>query len=234
MPIVAANHLLYDIFTTTDSQGPGTAALSWTIRGTRPNGQHWSLVRSDRVAATDVVALEAGQMLLDQLIPIAQTTTERVRFDSVAIACHRQSHGQGLHHHGASGCHATADPGSRWTPSSPIPGDALRFKVTLRDLKGIVSTAVVGVPIPSDASGDGSVVIGTSPGGPGSDCFDDPSACPTTFGRLLASLRDAPRQDDLLVTTSLTAFDGTSRVITRSTRLDKVVEGSIELPIEIQ
>ncbi len=232
VPIVAANHLLFDVITASDSQGPGTAILSWTIRGTRPNGQHWSLVRTDRVASTDVVAQDAGQLLLDQLVAIDSTESEKVRFDSVTVA-------------------ATVSPtvkryiiksalvsrnGGPWKQRSSVsarPGDELRFKVGLKVFKGGTTTRIVTLKVPTSASGAGYLTIGSDQFG-GSDCQFDPSACPSSFTRLLDALRHAPRNDDLQVTMDLSDFADRGVKVTRTTRLDKVVEGSIDLGIEIR
>lgn len=232
VPVVAANHLMYDIVSATDSQGPGSALLTWTIRGTRPSGQHWSLTRSDRVASTDVVSQDAGQMLYDQLAAIDDTTLEKVRFDSITMQ-------------------ATVSPvvkkylirsvrvsrnGGAWKTRDSItarPGDVLRFRVALRVLNGGNATAYVRLTVPTAASGSGTVTVGTDPYAAGSACSSDPSACPATFGGLLRSLRDAPRSDDLLVSMDLTTLDGSDLTSSGSSRLGKVVEGSIQLPIEI-
>ena len=77
------------------------------------------------------------------------------------------------------------------------------------------------------------MTVGTDPYAAGSACSSDPSACPATFGGLLRSLRDAPRSDDLLVSMDLTTLDGSDLTSSGSSRLGKVVEGSIQLPIEI-
>ena len=131
--LAAASHLVWDIMSATDSDGPGTASLSWTIRGTRPSGQHWSLVRSDRVATTGLVVDSAGWMLLMQLAAIDAVDSEKVHFDSVTMT-------------------ATVSPvvkayqvdsvlvsrnGGAWKHRSSIrahPGDTLRFKVGLKTL----------------------------------------------------------------------------------------------------
>ena len=87
--------------------------------------------------------------------------------------------------------------------------------------------------MPASATGDGYLVIGNDPFGFDPDCSFDPSACPTTFNGMLQALRDAPRNDDLQVTLDLSGFEGDGPRITRTKRLDKVVDGSIELPISI-
>ena len=233
VPIVAANHLLYDIVAAADREGPGTAALTWTIKGTRPNGRHWTLVRSDRVATTDMVALELAQLLLDQLSEIDTTAIEKVRFDSVTMQ-------------------ATVSPvvkqyviesalvsrnGGPWKRRGSItahPGDQLRFKVGLKIWKGGRTSAIVGLTVPASASGSGFVTVGADGFGSGSDCSLDSSVCPRTFDGLLRSIRDAPHDDDLQLTLDLTAFDPDGVRVARVKHLDKVVAGSIEFPIEMQ
>ncbi len=232
VPIVAANHLLTDIVATADNEGPGTAGLTWTIKGTRPNGQHWTVVRTDRVASTDDVALDSGQLLFDQLSQIDDTAIENVRFDSVTMQ-------------------ATVSPvvkqyliqsalvsrnGGPWKQRSSItahPGDQLRFKVTLKIWKGATTTTIVGVTVPASAFGSGYVTIGDQGFDGGSDCSFDPSRCPTTFHGLLQSIRDAPRADDLQLSLDLTAFDPSGARVDRVKHLDKVVTGSIEFPIDV-
>jgi len=232
VPIVAANHLLYDITTTADNQGPGTAGLTWTIKGTRPNGQHWTLIWTDRVASTGVVALDSAQLLLDQLSQIDETATEKVRFDSVTMQ-------------------ATVSPvvkqyliqsalvsrnGGPWKQRTSItahPGDQLRLQVGLKIWKGGTTTSIVSITVPASASGSGFLTVGDTGFGAGSDCSFDPTKCPTTFNGLLQSIRDAPRADDLQLTLDLTSFDPAGVKISRATHLDKVVTGSIEFPIDI-
>ncbi len=233
LPIVAANHLLVDIFTTTDSQGAGTAVLSWTIRGTRPNGQHWSLVRSDRVASTDVVGLDAGQLLLDQLSTIDEASLEKVKFDSVTISATVSPVVKVFVIQGVQ----VSRNGGPWKQRDSIvarPGDSLRFLVKIRVLHGGTATKVIALTVPADASGAGTLTVGTDPFGSGSACSFDPTACPSSFPAIIKALRDAPRNDDLQVSLDLTDLDGKDVVTSRTTRLDKVVEGSIQLPIEIQ
>ncbi len=233
VPIVAANHLLYDIFTTADDQGAGTALLSWTIRGTRPDGQHWSLVRSDRVASTDVVGLDAGQLLLDQLSTIDQASLEKVKFDSVTISA---TVSPVVKVYVIQGVQVSRN-GGPWKQRDSItahPGDSLRFLVKMHVLHGGTATKVVGLSVPVTASGAGTVTVGIDPFGSGSACTFDPSACPATFPGLIKALRDAPRNDDLQVSLDLSDLDGKEVLVTRSTRLAKVVEGTIQLPIEIR
>ena len=232
VPIVAANHLLYDIIATADSEGAGTAGLTWTIKGTRPNGQHWTLVRTDRVASTGVVALASAQLLLDQLAEIDETAIERVRFDSVTM----QATVSPIVKQYVVESALVSRNGGPWKERTSItahPGDHLRFKVALKIWKGATTSTIVGLTVPASATGSGFLTIGATPLGGGSDCGFDPSACPTTFNALLQSIRDAPRGDDLPVTLDLSAFDPQGIQITKVKHLDKVVDGSIEFPIDV-
>ena len=126
--------------------------------------------------------------------------------------------------------------GGPWKERTSItahPGDHLRFKVALKIWKGATTSTIVGLTVPASATGSGFLTIGTTPLGGGSDCGFDPSACPTTFNALLQSIRDAPRGDDLPVTLDLSAFDPQGIQITKVKHLDKVVDGSIEFPIDV-
>ena len=126
--------------------------------------------------------------------------------------------------------------GGPWKQRSSItahPGDELRFKVGLRVYKGGTASHIVSLTVPTGATGEGYLVIGNDAFGSGSECRLDPSACPSTFSGMLKSLRDAPRNDDLRVTLDLSGFEGDGPRITRTKRLDKVVDGSIELPITV-
>ena len=232
VPIVAANHLLYDVIAATDSEGPGTASLTWTIKGTRPNGQHWAMVRSDRVASTEGVALESAQLLLDQLSQIDDTAIEKVRFDSVAI----QSSVSPIVKAYIIRSALVSRNGGPWKARTSItahPGDQLRFKVGLKIWKGGSTSTIVGLTVPATASGSGFLTVGAAGFGAGSECDFDPSTCPTSFNGLLQSIRDAPRGDDLQLTLDLTAFDPEGIQVHRVQHLDKVVDGSIEFPIDI-
>ncbi len=83
-------------------------------------------------------------------------------------------------------------------------------------------------------TGGGYLTIGADQFGPDPECAYDPTACPTTFNGLLTSLRTAPRNDDLRVTMDLSGFEVDGIRVSSTKRLDKVVEGSLEFPIEIQ
>ncbi len=231
VPIVAANHLLSDILATADREGPGTAIMTWTIRGTRPSGAHWSLVRSDRVTTTESLALDAGQTLLDLLTAIDQTPAEKVRFDGVTM---NVTVSPQVKSYIIRSVQVSRNGGSfrDRTSIAAHPGDRLRFKVRLKIYKGGFATAIIGLTVPATATGSGFVTIGAD--SLAADCSFDTTQCPTSFNGLLGALRDAPGNDDLEASLDLSGFEEGGTKVTATKRLDKVVEGSIELPIDVQ
>ena len=50
---------------------------------------------------------------------------------------------------------------------------------------------------------------------------------------LLDSIRNAPHADDLQLTLDLSAFDPEGVQVKRVKHLDKVVDGSVEFPIDV-
>ncbi|MGH3705918.1 MAG: hypothetical protein ACRDT9_14885, partial [Agromyces sp.] len=59
MPFLAYSHLFQNIDVTIDRIGPGSSAISYTIRGTRDRGATWALTRSTRYASPFDISFES-------------------------------------------------------------------------------------------------------------------------------------------------------------------------------
>jgi hypothetical protein len=59
LPFLAFSHLFQSVDVTIDRIGPGSAALDYTISGTRDGGATWSLTRSTRVASTFDISFDS-------------------------------------------------------------------------------------------------------------------------------------------------------------------------------
>ena len=59
LPFLAFSHLFQNIDVTIDRIGPGSSAISYTIRGTRDGGATWALTRSTRYASPFDISFES-------------------------------------------------------------------------------------------------------------------------------------------------------------------------------
>ena len=232
MPSVAADHLLYDIQAVEDRFGGGTAALSWTIEGTRlDTGQTWTLRWTDRVTDATDVAYAAALRLFDQLEVLQENPNAAIHIRSVDITA---TVGPGTSAYAVRGLQVSRN-GGPWVSAGALavaPGDSLRIRVRLRHRTGLTTSRTVSIDVPAGATGPGEVrVIGG--GDAATDgCGLDGQSCPTTFARLLDALRDAPRGDDLVVVLDLPGSGSDAVRVTRTVRMDKVVRGTARSEID--
>jgi hypothetical protein len=138
------------------------------------------------------------------------------------------------------------------------PGTPLRVRVLLANFRSSAPVPPVefSFPVPADASGEGSLdIFGASDGGgdddeEGSFSGDEDSGGAGSFKALLASLRDAPRNDELEGTLSLFGGGGgegggddiamlsdepspSLAPVTVTKRLAEVVTGSLSIPVAV-
>jgi len=232
MTTVAADHLLYDIQAVDERYGSGTAQLRWTIRGTRlDTDASWALHWTDRVSDPTDIAYASALRLYAQLDALVTDPTTAARIRSVSIEA---TIGRGSVTDRIRRVEVSRN-GGPWVGSGPIAvgaGDELRVRVHLRARSGRTYVRVVGLVVPSGATGRGllHVLGGSSAITSGCDPID--GACPTTFGGLLDELRDAPRGDDLLVALDLHDAGGGSLRVASAVRLDHVVSGARRLRLD--
>jgi hypothetical protein len=231
IPSIAPFHVLSDIDTTIDRIGPGTAALEMVIEGTRPNGSPWELHRADRVASTFDVSGDAAFMLDELLAPIANNSFEDVHFDRVHVKAWISER---ILMQTIRRVRVSRNGGPFREPEQLRvgPGDELRLRVTLRIYRGAAHNVDVLLTVPDDASGDGFLDVTGGADVLGTECDSDPSACPTSLRRLIASLEDAPRTDSFVA--SLNLYDPVSGVVDTTavtTTTQRVVFGSVSIPV---
>src|SRR3712207_7150670 len=83
---VCSSHLVIsNVDATYDSIRRGTAALNWTIEGTRANGAPWRLSRGDLVASQSDVAIDAANAVAFELDTLDLNPFERVRVTNVRV-----------------------------------------------------------------------------------------------------------------------------------------------------
>jgi hypothetical protein len=207
LPDLAALHVLGNLDAVADRVGPGTAELSWTIRGETADGEPFEFSRGNRFSdAFDVAGISTGE-LLSQLATLAANPITEVAVTGVDVT-------------------ATVDPVARRAQvvealvavnDGPFeahqqvtvqPGDTLAVRVTLRPFREQPQTLdLPPIVIPPDAAGAGQLDI--SGGGlltvvDPFVCVFDPAACAAqdpnieSLTALLASLSERPRNDDVI------------------------------------
>jgi hypothetical protein len=232
MPVIAADHLLFDIQSVLDRYGGGTARLDWTIHGTRlDTDTTWSLHWTDRVADSADIAYAAALRLFDQLFALQDNPSAAIRIRSVSIDATVSRGGSA---YAIRKVEVSAN-GGAWQSGSSVtiaPGDRLRVRVSLRPRTGRTTMRTLTLDVPGGVSGTGVLHAVGGADAPTDGCDLDHAACPTTFAGLLAALRAAPRGDDLRVILDLTGAGGDPVTVTRSIRLDRVVRGIREVALD--
>ena len=230
---IAPQHLFSDIISATDRQGAGTALLHWVIKGTRPNGDPWTLDRTDRVTSSGDIASAAAFALDDDLYTIANNPLEPVTFDSVSINT-RVSAKFSL---GTLSSMLVSRNGGPFTLPATLkvkPGDALTVRVKVRQYGGVVSSSDVHLTVPADAVGSGQLVVVGGADVPSSSCAFDPSSCPRRFPGLLRTLANAPRGDDIVATLGLFGPNGPLKGATSRATQPVVVSGELDLDVLVR
>jgi hypothetical protein len=196
----AANHVYENILSTLDESGEGSASARWLISGHRADGSPFQLARGDRFASRWGVEYTVPDELYYEIGIIESNPLERVRIDRVRVNATVVA----TYHAYTIGEAQVSVNGSEFQPpdgAALAPGDELTVRVRLDERYAASKQLDIELTVPEDASGDGTldIVGGADEGGDGSACDEDPSACPTSFDDLLASITSRPHQDEVLV-----------------------------------
>ena len=226
--MATALHVVSNIDVTYDAIRKGTAALNWTIEGTRANGAPWRLVRGDLIASTVDVAVEAADTVAFELDDLELNPFEEVRITNVRIegsiddAVRRYTLAKVLVAKGRGGFRPVR------RAVGVRPGMLLRFRVQLRPYgSGAMRRVGFGFRVPRGAPSFGQVQIGGGMMMREGGCPPDEPECEDGFGTgsfdaLLRSIQTAPRSD---VVIGRMRLGESSRAREKRRRVDGVVVG---------
>jgi len=229
LPFLAFSHLFQSVDVTIDRIGAGSAALDYTIRGTRDGGATWELARSTRIASTfdisfDTVAEPAFTAELLQAFDgeeIAVTSIDVPRLD-VEKTVERYLIRKVLVWNGRRYVAAQFVRAKR--------GKLIRLRVVVKPTHRAGTQNVdLSLRVPANAKRNGRIDIsGGGSSGPELPCFfgeeefcEEPAEG-LTFDQLLAAFRSQPSADAIVARLRL----GGGAVRAQATRrLDAVVGG---------
>ena len=248
-PDVAAFHLVSNIDRVIDRVGGGTAALGWTVTGIA-GGQNFSMSRNNRFADPADVSFSSSDELFSDLLSIVDNPFTDIKLTGVSMNATVKSP---FREYRITGLQRFT--GGRWVAVRDTdtieltPGAALRVRVLLANFRSAAPVAPLELrfPVPADATGDGSLdIVGGSDSGDGGDgdfaVTDAASGEPGSFKDLLASLRDAPRNDEVTGTLSLFGsgepglLDGSASSPAPASvtkRLSEVVSGALSVSVVV-
>ena len=230
VPVVAPNHLLANADVVFDQIGPGTAMVTWTIKGKRANGNPWSLEYTNRYASSSDITFESVFQMADQLAVLESNPFEAIKFTSVDIDA---SYNDTFTRYDIESVKISKNGGLFRERSSlnVSPGDQLRARVSLRRYRSTVTTVDLQVNVPNDATPGSFGLLAIFGGG---DIFADPGGGVNSFPQLVAALENTPRNDDVIAQLLLDDFEGGSSVTSDSERLNAVVGGGVEIGISVE
>lgn len=229
----APQHLYENMVVALDKEGPGNALVTWTVQGKHPNGDPWTLTRTNRFSSGGDIANAAAEDIFENLLAIDQNSFEPVKYTSVDITATVagairaldiddvlfSKNGGAFKHHSVLNVH---------------PGDHLTVRVLMSNFGGTGAiTRDLSVTIPTDAIGEAELAVaggGSSEGGCGFD-----SSCGTSFNDMLSILANAPHNNDLLaqlVTFDPSTFEPVVSASATST-LSSVVSGNLQFQVNI-
>jgi hypothetical protein len=224
MPFITFLHNLSTSDVVVDRIGEGSSYTNWTLSGTRADGSPWSVSRTNRFASQWDITYSSIYEIENALYKILGQDFEDVTVDNVdfnadyekTVKQYRVKEGMVSRNGGEF---------RKTRKIGALPGDVLRFRVTLADLQGGMHFETTKFVVPKKfrraylfaSSGEwerGSI-----------DCFTEQDDCyqggtETKFDKLLAKIANAPKNNDLLM--SLRVGRKSERVIRTQ---DQVVDG---------
>jgi hypothetical protein len=202
-PYIAGLHLQSNIVKALGAEGAGSAALKFTITGTRANGTPFTLIRNDHYSDTEDLASAPSGDLYSLLTSLVEQPFDNLKITGVNV--------QGAVYSDFRQYRVTAfkvKQSGKWVnPKSTIrvtAGKTITSRITLTKYRSSATVDVrITVTIPKTAKGAfGDLIfsdgpsVGLSGGGEG-----DPSAGPaepTSLNQLLAALAAGPRNDSIV------------------------------------
>jgi hypothetical protein len=238
VPGIAASHLLADQDRVFESYGGGSALVGWTVDGLRADGSPWRLERTDRFATKSDVSFEPYMDFYDQLSQLQFNEAEDIKIRRI-----RTTSTMTRQYRAYSIAKVRMKMAGRWRelrPNQPLflrGGTTKRFRVVLTSPQLGPTRVHVKLVVPKRIgrkSGMLEIVGGNSYYGGGEEFFEGPmpGTSPTTFDGVLRSIRQSPRNDQVLA--NLMLFTRTGKVIERSGRTNTraVVNGGIMVEVQ--
>jgi hypothetical protein len=229
MPTVAPLHLLANADVVFDQVGKGSSFLEWTINGRRANGNPWQLSFSNHYASDFDISVESVQQLAEQLAIIEANPFEGVRFTSVDIDATVE---ETIRKYSIESVKISRNGGPFRVREvvRATAGDEITARVALRRYHADVVNVDLTVVVPADAEPGSAGSLLISGGGDGGFF---PEGSVSSFGQLLNSLANAPKNSDLLANLFLFTFEGEESQTTAEQSLDSVVTGQFEVFVEV-
>jgi len=197
LPTAAAYHILFNLDRVNDRIGPGTATLDWVARGTRANGDPWTLRVHDMVASEfDAAFLPADEVwfALERLHgnPWEEITIDRVGLEGVTTDTYKDGTIVGIQMLMPSGRWRNVDADHRL---QLVAGTDVYMRAVLRAFRSTrTSTVQFTVRVPNLRDGRGSLlVVG------GGEFFFGGGGRASDFDGLLDVIRNEPTGDRLVV-----------------------------------
>ena len=228
-------HVGMSIESAFDGMRPGTAAVAWTIEGTRAGGAPWRLARSNLYAGRGEIGFRSAMEVASQLEALLSNPFEDVRVTGANVS-------------------ATVRPGEdaltidrvlvakgrgafrKRQVVRALPGERIRVRVVLAPAARGQSTrrADFAFRMPRNAPPLGLVEISGASFSMDEECMMEDGPCggdaqPKSFGALLRSLQTAPRND--VLTAKLRLGPKLRVKVTRQKSFDAVVEGGAQVMI---
>jgi hypothetical protein len=204
---VSFNHVLAAVDRGLDKIGPGSATITTRVRGLRPNGTAFDLLRTDKVSSNGDLSLNLAFRTADLVFALTSNEFEEVNIRSISVT--------GTLSSTASDYRVTAFKVRSAGKFIPAPatinvreGGVLTTQLTLTPYRNQGATRLVelAIPVPSGSgNGYGSLTVAAGESFPTSE--------PTSFYSLLSQLRSTPGPDNLRLVMSVQNFD-TGRTVT--------------------
>ncbi len=234
-PFLAFQHLLANIDVTFDQIGEGSASASWTINGTRADGEPWTLTRTNLYASEFDIGIDAIIEIASQLERIFFNNFEEVEFTGVDADIQVETAVKRYTIEEVRvGLNGSTPEKQRKIKADP--GDTVQLQVDLLPFDGdVVRTEELTVKIPNKLRQDTILQIVGGAGFFFDECFVDcdPDDEETdNFDKLLKNLEGAPHNNELIaVLRTLRRFKS---VANDATVLDQVVSGFKRVRIQIK
>jgi hypothetical protein len=250
LPDGAAFHTLANVDRVLDSIGKGSSTMRFQVSGTRADGSPWTHTRTNRFASPYDISFESIVEMYDQVAALVGQPYEQATVDAVDVDA---TFTRELRSYDIASVRVR-DPRGRWRtasqdrPVAAVAGSRLAVRVTLHPYRGIGPERVVPLALvvpPAARGGFGILTLSGGASGFGdfgdfvdfgdSGGFGEPDSGPAGFEGLLADLAATPRNDELVAALTLDAPRSRTGLLERTAtaRADRVVEGYLELPVEV-
>ncbi len=240
LPIITLFSVLSTYDATFDRFDAGTAATSWSIRGTRAGGEPFVLRRSNKWSSPWDLVWEPTLEITNAVDQLSQNEFERVRIDKIRFSSGVSQKFRQLR---VVDAQVSVDGGDFSSDSNVTvePGSTLTVRAVLQPYRSQAKQKVdLSVQVPADAAGAfGALLVGGSSRSEGEEepgaapCVGDDEDCSEpsvdSLDELLATIASAPRNDvvraNLFLGTMSETGPGEVNSIIAGKRVKQVVVG---------